>query len=159
MRHPETWEGNVRKKQRQAGEQYVNVKGVQVPKKEMLAISCIDCRCKCSAKIPEHARATIFSDFWSLIDTAKDTFYAKFTEKHEKQRVCTKAEEVVPFFIFFSGRGCDIEFARNFFVQLLQFQKLEFHISTAEFESGNYVRLIQRSVCREGTITSEDSQI
>ena len=52
----------------------------------MEAVDCTKCYAKCTDKISEEKRFDIFEKFWSLTDEGKSSYYAKFTQKMEKER-------------------------------------------------------------------------
>lgn len=94
QRNPEQWKQNIRKRRRQAGQEYTNTKGErQLGRKVKNRKDCEGkCKFQCSRNITADERHDVFSEFWSLTDTEKHTFYAKTTERTEKERTRTKSQ-------------------------------------------------------------------
>ena len=63
---PALWKRNVRKRNTNYGKEYTNEKGKDIPARCMKAIDCSKCRFKCSAKIDEETRQSIFTSYWDL---------------------------------------------------------------------------------------------
>lgn len=51
MRQPSKWKKNVRKEKRLRGEEYINVKGVLVPTKQIDTARECNCQHKCHEKV------------------------------------------------------------------------------------------------------------
>lgn len=80
---PDTWRQNVRKKKREAGEEYVDIKG-KVHKKRVVGAGCRKgnkCRFKCNVQISNAERQSIHSKFWELNDEGKSHFFNNFTTR------------------------------------------------------------------------------
>ena len=56
----------MRKRNRCHGQEYVSVKGKNVPPKKVQPQHCLKCRFKCNEKIPEEARQHIFDSYYNL---------------------------------------------------------------------------------------------
>ena len=69
-RNPDIWKQNVRKKRRQSGQSYENIKGKNVRSREVKNKG--DCNRKCKFRCTEsfllQDRKQIFDEFWSLSD-------------------------------------------------------------------------------------------
>lgn len=84
------WIDVKRKTLHNLGKEYVSRNGIQRGIK-MLKPSCgNNCRLKCSDKITEENRKTIFTSFWELGDHSQQWhFISKFTKRLNKQRITT----------------------------------------------------------------------
>ena len=65
---PQKWKKNIRKRLRNSGLEYVNTRGNRVPKKVMGNVNCSQCKFKCSHKITETDRESIFKHYWETSD-------------------------------------------------------------------------------------------
>lgn len=91
-RQPENWQRNKLKRQREAGEEYCNIKGQHFPAKRV-KIGCeVNCAYKCATKFTFQEREDIKNGFYSLNDTQKYKFYNEFTARVAKNRKRTQAE-------------------------------------------------------------------
>ncbi|XP_048240747.1 uncharacterized protein LOC125374054 [Haliotis rufescens] len=79
---PETWLKNQRKHLRLGGMEYVNQQGKTMKGKSVKAVDCSKCRYKCTQKIPEEARHSIFKAFRSLS-----------SYERQKDFVCSNTDE------------------------------------------------------------------
>lgn len=66
VRQPNKWKKNVRKEKRSRGEEYINVKGVLVPPKQIDATCECNCQLKCHEKILPSQRLNLFNSFYAL---------------------------------------------------------------------------------------------
>ena len=82
----------MRKSKRQKGEAYINVRGNEVPKKNVTSKKdCFNsCKFKCSMFFGDNERQQIFKDFWALSDVEKNHFYASTTSR--KMKECKKTD-------------------------------------------------------------------
>lgn len=83
-RNPETWHQNIRKKKREAGHEYVDIKGQKHAARSVKG-KC-DCRMKCFQKINDADQNVIHCSFWKLSDNEKSHFYGKFIQRFPKKR-------------------------------------------------------------------------
>lgn len=88
----ENWMQTVRKRRRQSGKDYINVKGKKVEGRKIIKSCRGNCRFKCPNHISDSNRKEIFKTFWSLSDAQKNLFYAKTIEKNMKHRTRTTNE-------------------------------------------------------------------
>ncbi|CAK1586434.1 unnamed protein product [Parnassius mnemosyne] len=93
IRCPENWQRIARKKKREAGEEYVNIKGKKCPAKQVHAGCDEKCAYNCSAKFTEQEREDLKKAFYSLNDAQKNKYYNEFTCRVCSQRKRTEAEE------------------------------------------------------------------
>lgn len=89
------WAQNVRKRQRQSGQEYINSRGLKTRAREIKTVK--DCKghCKyiCTTHFTAVERKNIFDSFWELTDTEKNTFYAQTTDRTVKATKRTLREE------------------------------------------------------------------
>lgn len=85
--HREAWKQNVRKRKREGGMPYEDIKG-KAHRERSVQGQCgkVQCRLKCAAKINYVDQSNIHKKFWTLSDARKSEFYNKFIERVEKQR-------------------------------------------------------------------------
>lgn len=79
----DSWHKEIRKRKRQAGEEYVSSRGKQVSRERIrLTKDCLQhCRYKCQQMFSEHEVDRIHNYFWSLKDSEKYSFFAQTTNK------------------------------------------------------------------------------
>ncbi|XP_045505973.1 uncharacterized protein LOC123702301 [Colias croceus] len=66
VRQPSKWKKNVRKEKRSSGEEYINVKGVLVPPKQIDTACECNCQQKCHEKILPSQQIILFKSFGKL---------------------------------------------------------------------------------------------
>lgn len=64
VENKENWKKNVRKNKRVSGKEYINAKGVTLPKKSLKPPCKEGCRLKCNTRFSDEQRLMIHSDFW-----------------------------------------------------------------------------------------------
>ena len=85
-------------------------------------MDCTKCYAKCTDKISEEKRLDIFEKFWSLTDEGKSSYYAKFTQKMEKERNRSKSEKSrrdFSYLFFFELDGVKMRVCKTFFLKTL----------------------------------------
>lgn len=94
VRNPESWKQNIRNKNRQSGEEYVDIKG-RTHEKRSIKYGCQTENCKfhCSIKINEETRREIHESFWKLSDSKKNQFYNECVVKVPTARKRTKNDD------------------------------------------------------------------
>lgn len=90
----ENWKQNIRKRKRQAGEEYTIVKGNTQPQRKIKITKDCHGQCKfsCAKKFSKDEQESIFNDFWKLTDIEKAHFYSITTERNQKKRKRTNNE-------------------------------------------------------------------
>jgi len=68
---PQKWKKNIRKRLRNSGLEYVNTRGMRVPKKVKGNVNCSHCKFKCSQKVTESDREAIFKQYWETSDKTR----------------------------------------------------------------------------------------
>lgn len=91
-RQPEKWKRNVIKKKREAGEEYINIKGQRIQKKMVRAGCEVTCNYNCSTKISDSEREDIKNRFYKLSDDQKYKYYNEYTERKQTARKRTEKE-------------------------------------------------------------------
>lgn len=87
-RDPATWKNNVRKKKKNAGEEFVNQRGKLMRKKEMKPGCNEKCMRKCPETLTAEIRKQIFNDFWALGDHCSQMqFVSRCVERVAKKQV------------------------------------------------------------------------
>lgn len=85
-RNPESWRRNEIKRLRNSGAAYKDWNGKQRPEKKIKA-TCTNCRLKCSEKINEEHRNSIFKAFWDFRDINRQRDYiSKYVHCSKKAR-------------------------------------------------------------------------
>jgi len=89
-RNKDSWKCSTRKRNRQAGQEYVATTGNTIsarcdtPKTRK---DCLQkCKFKCAEKISESVRQQIHTDFWQQSDDGKAYFYAQTVTRHLKRK-------------------------------------------------------------------------
>lgn len=92
-RLPDTWKQNIRKKLRQAGQEYLSQRG-KVMKAKHVKPPCVNsCFYMCTQHFSDSDRNEIFSKFWNLSDEEKNSFYCQFVKKKNVERKRIKGSE------------------------------------------------------------------
>ena len=65
-RNPNMWKRNIRKVQRNKCQEYINEKGKRITARSMKSINCTKWRFKCSDKISNEKRQSIFESYWNI---------------------------------------------------------------------------------------------
>jgi hypothetical protein len=88
------WTQNVRKRKRQSGVEYTDVRGLTKRARELKTVKDCEgkCKYKCATKLSAKDRKEVFDGFWKLSDSEKNYFYANTTDRIVKDRKRTKAE-------------------------------------------------------------------
>lgn len=123
-RTEENWRRNVRRRSRQLGEEYVNVKGRIVPGKALdISKNCKNkCKFQCARLITADQQQEILTEFWQLSDVEKWHYFSRTTTKSTKARHTTEQEVARRFFSFtynfdIDGRG--IRVCKKFYLNTL----------------------------------------
>lgn len=66
VRHPSKWKKNMRKEKRSRGEEYINVKGVTVPPKQIDTARECNCQQKCHEKILPNQQLKLFNSYYAM---------------------------------------------------------------------------------------------
>ncbi|XP_039297599.1 uncharacterized protein LOC120354460 [Nilaparvata lugens] len=72
---PATWKRNLRKKQRNLGNSYVDRKGRVIDEKRPKDIDCTKCRFQCSSKVSREKQETLCKEYWLLGESGKQKNY------------------------------------------------------------------------------------
>lgn len=85
--NPQAWKRNVRKQLRLTGQEYTNSRGKKVAAKQMGKVDCRKCNYKCTEKITDTDRESIFKTFYQLAnnDRQKD-FICHHVEQKKTRR-------------------------------------------------------------------------
>ena len=65
---PEIWKRNVRKRNRDAGIEYISQTGKHIKARSMQDVNCSKCRYKCVERFDQEQRRKIFDAYWALQD-------------------------------------------------------------------------------------------
>lgn len=91
-RQPEKWKRNIMKKKREAGEEYLNMKG-ELKRKKVVQTGCeATCNYNCSTRFSNNKREEIKAQFYSLNDDQKYKYYNEYTERKQTERKRTQKE-------------------------------------------------------------------
>ena len=77
LRLSDNWKQNVRKRARQSGKSYTNVRGEKVESKKLKGACTGKCRFVCSQNSTNKERKEFFDNFWGWNDSRKKMFYSK----------------------------------------------------------------------------------
>lgn len=80
-RKPDMWVQNIRKKLRESGKEYTNIKKRTMGARQMKESCRSTCFHLCTKNFTKDDRTEIFSGFWRLSDKEKDLFYCKFIKR------------------------------------------------------------------------------
>jgi len=97
-RNKDTWKCSIRKRNRQAGLEYVATTGKAVSARcgtPKTIKDCLHkCKFKCAENISESVRQQIHTDFWQQSDDGKACFYAQTVKRYTKRRPQNKCADV-----------------------------------------------------------------
>lgn len=130
---PEKWVQNVRKKKREAGQEYVDIKGKTHPMRAVKT-GCKNtiCRFKCSINISPDQRENIHEAFWRLSDSKKGHFYSKYVIQNLKARKRGDTDrKIFSFEYFLEGNGGKKRVCKEFFLGTLNIssRRIYYHFS------------------------------
>ncbi|CAK1597717.1 unnamed protein product [Parnassius mnemosyne] len=84
----ENWKRNVSKRKKNSGEEYLNRRGILVPKKAMKSGCNNTCTKKCKERLMETTRHAIFKDFWGLGDHSRQAdFVSRFVDRVPRKQI------------------------------------------------------------------------
>lgn len=92
-RKPDQWQRNIKKRKRQAGEEYESSKGIIKPAKTIKNTCETSCPYKCSSNFTSIQREEIKQNFYRLSDDQKSKYYDEYTLKINKDRTRTKKKD------------------------------------------------------------------
>lgn len=121
LRNPETWPKNIRKKQRESGEEYIDVKGKMHLAKSVNPGCESKCPHLCLQNFNENDREKIQAEFYSLSDAKKKQFYNTYTSREKTERKRTNKEESrknYAFNYFFLRNSEKLQVCKRLFVRL-----------------------------------------
>lgn len=137
-RNIEEWKHTIRKRRRQSGQEYENSKGKKTRKRQIQSRKDCEGKCKfhCSRHISAEDRSAAFNEFWGLDDTAKQTFYARTTEKciKERTRTATGISRRTYSFKYYFAKGDDkVRVCKEFYLTTLDIsqRRIEWHYKKA----------------------------
>lgn len=87
----EKWKQTIRRRRRNAGENYVSSRDQNVPRKTIKPISC-KCKFKCSERLNEEDQSLIFTKFWQLDYEKQRSYIKENVIKTDKRRKTTTTE-------------------------------------------------------------------
>lgn len=123
----ENWKRNIRKRNHQAGKEYVNEKGKTVPEKVLKSTKdCMNiCKYKCSKNIAENERLSLFNGFYDLAQNEKQIFIVNNTERVGKNRKTNLNQDFPPkrtflFKYYFNIKGHRVQVCKSYFLITLQ---------------------------------------
>lgn len=91
LKNPELWKQNIRKRKRNAEDEYISCKGKKVMRR---SINRNDCRCrfKCFQNVKEDDQQKIFRQYWSLGYGGQRDFISQYVKKETKAKLTTVRE-------------------------------------------------------------------
>nr|CAH7767349.1 unnamed protein product [Callosobruchus chinensis] len=139
-RKPKEWKKSVRKRLRQAGQEYINYKGATVEKK-IPRRDCLSCRFKCLEYFSEEEVALIHREFWNNTDSEKGFFYDKTTERCLVQRKRNRSEErkrtkIYSFKYYFVKNDEKIRVCKAFYLGVLSISQIRISYFYSHKRSG-----------------------
>lgn len=164
-RNTNMWKREVKKTKRNLGESYKTVKGLEKPAKKLLVPCDQKCRIKCTEKINEDDRKTIFSQYWALGDINRQRdFINHHSEsvqpKYQYKKLNSTRANNLQFFFIIKKNSPRIQVCKKFFKATLNIN--DTNIATARRkvnESGSTER-DKRGKHTENRITvSEEDKI
>lgn len=126
-RNPENWKMNIRKKKRETGQEYTDIKGKIHPERSIkFACKNETCKFKCASNITfeEH------TGYWKLSDSKKGHFYSKYVIRTPKARSRGSTNrKSFSFQYFFEVNEKSFRVCKNFFLGTLDIsaQRIYYH--------------------------------
>ena len=119
---PDIWKRNVRKRNRDAGLEYISQKGKHVNARQVKAVNCSKCRYKCSEKFTEENRQQIFTAYWALQDyTRQRDFICQHVTSSQPKR--SSGHKSVSYSYSLPSNDGNIRVCRSFFIKTLDIGK------------------------------------
>lgn len=81
QKNPEMWKQHLRKRLRESGREYMNIKGTNIKERKVMEPCKHTCFHLCTKIFSPEVRQSTFNSFWSLSDIEKPTFYCKFVKQ------------------------------------------------------------------------------
>lgn len=123
LRRQEEWKTNIRARLCQSGKEYINVRGKKVDAKKVTnKKDCLNsCKFKCSRKIGETARNSLFTYYYDLNQNEKYVYLKQTTEKYLKGRKTVEqpSRRKFSFRYFFKVQEHIIQVCKQFFLGTL----------------------------------------
>lgn len=161
---PGTWLRNVRKKNHQAGKEYINQKGIVVPPKKVTTKKdCLNaCKLKCAKHITEDERRSIFSGYYKLAShNEKSLFLINHTERTTKTRKTTNEENPprrnFSFKYYFTVKNKKLQVCKTYFLSTLSIsQKSIYNVHNNKDIDTNIPKPDGRGLYKSTTISETD---
>lgn len=143
IRNPETWQRNIRKKQRQSGQEYIDTKG-KIHLAKRVKTGCEPtCPHMCFHNFNENDREKINAEFYSLSDARKKQFYDAYTSRENSKRKRTNKVESrrkYSFKYFFLRISDKLQVCKHFFCSTLNIsQRRIYHFYKNRTKKGGAV--------------------
>ncbi len=137
--NPHLWKQNVRKRQREQGEQYVDIKGKVHRARQMQSRCNQTCKYNCLYNFPEDGRVSIFNAYWNMNDSKKLHFFSKFVKQSVPARRRIKVADNVhrkksTNLFFFQLNGVEKRVCKSFFLSTLDVTDNQIAYYFKEFE-------------------------
>ncbi|XP_055708689.1 uncharacterized protein LOC129804927 [Phlebotomus papatasi] len=155
--NPEMWAQTLRKKSREAGEEYVNRKGKTIPARTVKETCGDGCKRMCKV-FTEEERNAIFQRFWSLPDEDKRFVIWKFVKRVEpKRKTEPTSKRGYTFQYFFEKNNVVHQVCQKFFLNTLNIScaRVYYFFEKAQTPEGIPKR-IKRGRNRGPNYTEED---
>lgn len=134
---PTPWKQNIRKLNRNEGQQYLSTSGKIVPARSIKNVG-VDCTCtlKCSVKISHDARQDLFKSFWSMSSLQRQRDYLGSMVKTVsigRKRVKTSKRNVTNHYSF-TFNGINHRVCKGFFLSTLDISFTMIKTSLEKFQ-------------------------
>ena len=122
VRNPSSWQKEVRKRKRQAGDEYISSRGKLFLKKVIkLTKDCKGkCRRKCGLLFNRDEVDRINRNFWSLTDSQKISYFSQTTEKLEHNSKKADSRRKFTYKYFFLRDSEKVQVCKDFYLSVLQ---------------------------------------
>ena len=119
------WKRNKNKKRRCAGEEYISSSGKKVPKRTLKPIDCSGCKFKCSMKISEEQRQSLFATYWGKENYAlqREFICQNITVSDVKRSSSTPRRRAISAKFSFQIEQSTIRVCKSFFLRTLDIGK------------------------------------
>jgi len=133
-----SWKKSIRKRRRQAGEEYINFAGKTVAKKQIkFKKDCTGkCRYKCGHIFTNNDIASIHKEFWSLTDNSKYIFFAKTTERNTHEGKKENARRKYTYSYYFYKDEQKIKVCKEFYFGVIQVDECRVRNMYAKMATG-----------------------
>ena len=154
--NPQTWKRNISKERKRSGLKYTSSTGSDMDAKSVKPIDCSRCRFRCSDKMTEEDRNTIFSLYYGMSSYEQQRqFLCQMVDSEDPKR-CTGYKKVSKQFHLAVMGNNKVRVCREFFLRTLDIGKKTVDVAMSKKVRGAFCSTDKRGKqCSANTIPDE----